>query len=173
MKAETHLDGGCRLSTTAWRKAAPRLSRLWACASCFVRRERRQWRLIDRFFWISRCPVPNVRPIALSDSPRDSDPITAFLGRRKPSMRRPVETTLELDIVRRKSALRICARKMAPAPRARLDKAQRPRALRTFVSTQMTAASKESAAKRGQQKSRPIQFDAEAAARCSFRFQRF
>jgi hypothetical protein len=80
--------------------------------------------LIDRFFWISRCPVPNVRPIALSDSPRDSDPITAFLGRRKPStkaLRRPVETTLELDIVRRKSALRI----RQEAPEARLDKAQR------------------------------------------------
>ena len=77
--------------------------------------------------------------------PRDSDPITVFLGHRKPStkaLRRPVETTLELDIVRRKSALRICARKMAPAPRARLDKAQRPRALRTFVSTQMAASKK-------------------------------
>jgi hypothetical protein len=161
MKAETHLDGGCRLSTTAWRKAAPRLSRLWACASCFVRRERRQCRLIDRFFWISRCPVPNVRPIALSDSPRDSDPITAFLGRRKPStkaLRRPVETTLELDIVRRKSALRICARKHR---RPGLTKRN---ALRTFVSTQMAAASKK-AHKRDQQKSRPIQFDAEAAAR--------
>jgi len=47
---------------------------------------------------------------------------------------------------------------------ARLDKAQRPRALRTFVSTQMAAASKK-AHKRDQQKSRPIQFDAEAAAR--------
>jgi len=44
-------------------------------------------------------------------------------------------------------------------------------ALRTFVSTQMAAASKK-AHKRDQQKSRPIQFNAEAAARCSFRFQR-
>ena len=57
--------------------------------------------------------------------PRDSDPITAFVGRRKPStkaLRRPVETTLELDIVRRKSALRICARKMAPTPKPGLTK---------------------------------------------------
>jgi hypothetical protein len=85
------------------------------------------------------------RPSAERLPPRDSDPITAFLGHRKPStkaLRRPVETTLELDIVRRKSALRICARKMAPAPKARLDKAQRPRALRTFVSTQMAASKK-------------------------------
>jgi hypothetical protein len=93
--------------------------------------------------------------------PRDSDPITAFLGHRKPStkaLRRPVETTLELDIVRRKSALRICARKHR---RPGLTKRN---ALRTFVSTQMAAASKK-AHKRDQQTSRPIQFDAEAAAR--------
>jgi hypothetical protein len=93
--------------------------------------------------------------------PRDSDPITAYVGRRKPStkaLRRPVETTLELDIVRRKSALRICARKHR---RPGLTKRN---ALRTFVSTQMAAASKK-AHKRDQQKSRPIQFDAEAAAR--------
>ena len=93
--------------------------------------------------------------------PRDSDPITVFLGHRKPStkaLRRPVETTLELDIVRRKSALRICARKHR---RPGLTKRN---ALRTFVSTQMAAASKK-AHKRDQQKSRPIQFDAEAAAR--------
>ena len=93
--------------------------------------------------------------------PRDSDPITAFLGRRKPStkaLRRPVETTLELDIVRRKSALRICARKMAPAPKARLDKAQRPRALTTFVSTQMAAAASKKAPPSATSKS-PGQFD--------------
>ena len=61
---------------------------------------------------------------------------------------------------------------MSPAPKARLDKAQRPRALRTFVSTQMTAGQQESAAKRDQHKSRPIRFDAEAATRVFFRFQR-
>jgi hypothetical protein len=61
---------------------------------------------------------------------------------------------------------------MAPAPKARLDKAQRPRALTTFVSTQMAAAaSKKAPPSADQHKSRPIRFDAEAATRF-FRFQR-
>ena len=100
---------------------------------------------IDRIrkgmFLVLDQPLPGTKRPSdrLSDSSRDSDPITAFLGRRKPStkaLRRPVETTLELDIVRRKSALRICARK-----HRRPDLTKR-NALRTFVSTQMAASKK-------------------------------
>ena len=61
---------------------------------------------------------------------------------------------------------------MAPAPKARLDEAQRPRGNNDVrFNSDGSRGQQESAAKRDQHKSRPIRFDAEAAARF-FRFQR-
>ena len=87
------------------------------------------------------------------------------------SMIGPCECPLyaESDVVTARPQYVARGSDMAPAPKARLHEAQRARALTTFVSTQMAAAS-ESAAKRDQHKFRPIRFDAQAVTR-PFRFQ--